>query len=104
LRVVFMGSARFSVPSLALLLQSSHRVVGVVTQPDRPRGRGKRLVPGPVKEYALQAGLPLLQPEDLRARDFLQRLTLIRDYKKPLNISSQKLISKNNLFINLLIY
>ncbi len=69
-----MGSAQFSVPSLDLLLQSSHQVVGVVTRPDRPRGRGKRLMPGPVKEYALQQGIPLLQPEDLKSPDFLGRL------------------------------
>ncbi len=67
-----MGSARFSVPSLELLHQSGHRVVGVITRPDRPRGRGKKWGPGPVKELALKMRIPLFQPEDLRDPDLLR--------------------------------
>ncbi len=73
-----MGSARFSLPSLELLLQSGHQVVGVVTRPDRPKGRGRRIGAGPVKELAQRAGLPLLQPEDLRDPVFLQNLRELR--------------------------
>ena len=69
-----MGSSRFSLPSLELLLKSSHQVVGVVTRPDRPRGRGRKLVPGPVKEFAQEAKLPLFQPEDLKEQGFLEAL------------------------------
>jgi methionyl-tRNA formyltransferase len=66
LRVVFFGTPRFAVPTLEALLASSHQVVGVVTQPDRPRGRGQRVTPSPVKAIAVQHGLPLLQPPTLR--------------------------------------
>ena len=68
LRVAFFGTPGFAVPTLEDLLASSHRVVGVVTQPDRPRGRGQHVSDGPVKALALSAGLLLLQPERL-ARD-----------------------------------
>lgn len=66
LRVVFFGTPRFAVPTLEALLASSHQVVGVVTQPDRPRGRGQRVTAAPVKAVAVQHGLPLLQPPTLR--------------------------------------
>jgi methionyl-tRNA formyltransferase len=64
-RLLFFGSPEFAVPSLAALLASAHVVVGVVTQPDRPRGRGQKTSPGPVAETARAAGVPLLQPERL---------------------------------------
>ena len=66
LRVVFFGTPRFAVPTLEALLASSHQMVGVVTQPDRPRGRGQKVTAGPVKALAVQHGLPLLQPATLR--------------------------------------
>jgi methionyl-tRNA formyltransferase len=66
LRVVFFGTPRFAVPTLETLLGSRHETVGVVTQPDRPRGRGQRVTPGPVKALASERGLPLLQPATLR--------------------------------------
>jgi methionyl-tRNA formyltransferase len=64
-RVVFMGTPEFAVPALEALADA-HRVVGVVTQPDRPAGRGRRLTPSPVKQVALERGLPLSQPQSLR--------------------------------------
>lgn len=64
MRVVFFGTPAFAVPSLEALLREGHQVVAVVTQPDKPRGRSRSvLVPPPVKEAALRAGLPVLQPE-----------------------------------------
>jgi methionyl-tRNA formyltransferase len=66
LRVVFFGTPRFAVPTLEALLGSRHQVVGVVTQPDRPRGRGQKLTDGPVKALAVARGLPLLQPTTLK--------------------------------------
>jgi methionyl-tRNA formyltransferase len=72
LRVVFFGTPDFAVPTLDALLRSRHRVVGVVTQPDRPRGRGQHVTPAPVKTRALEAGLPVLQPERLRDAGFLE--------------------------------
>ncbi|MEW5827541.1 MAG: methionyl-tRNA formyltransferase [Chloroflexota bacterium] len=72
-RIVFMGSPAFAVPSLRLLA-GTYRTVGVVTQPDRPSGRGRTLVPPPVKEAALELGLPLIQPEKLRQPEAMQQL------------------------------
>ena len=68
-----MGSPEFAVPSLEAL-QARHRVVGVVTQPDRPAGRGSRLRPPPVKAFAHEHGLPVIQPEDLRTAEAVERL------------------------------
>jgi methionyl-tRNA formyltransferase len=66
LRVVFFGTPRFAVPTLEALLASRHEVVGVVTQPDRPRGRGQRVSDAPVKAAAIGHGLPVIQPATLR--------------------------------------
>jgi methionyl-tRNA formyltransferase len=75
LRVVFMGTAELSCDSLRALIASPlFQVVAVVTQPDRPKGRELKLQPSPVKELALQAGLPVLQPERARDPAFLDAL------------------------------
>lgn len=71
LRVVFYGTPGFAVPTLERLLASHHPVVGVVTQPDRPRGRGQQVTAGPVKALAEAHGVPVLQPERL-ARDLAE--------------------------------
>ena len=63
LRIVFFGTPEFAAPSLRALVESRHPVVGVVSQPDRRRGRGRALMPTPVVEQARAHGLPLLQPE-----------------------------------------
>ena len=65
LRVVFFGTPSFALPTLTALLASRHQVVGVVTQPDRPRGRGQRVSDAPVKALAVEGGLTVLQPERL---------------------------------------
>lgn len=75
MRIVFMGTPPFAVSSLANLHESQHQVVGVVTAPDKPAGRGRKLRPSAVKNYAQDQGLPLLQPEKLRAPDFLVELS-----------------------------
>jgi methionyl-tRNA formyltransferase len=67
LRIVFMGSPEFAVPSLEHLILNNYRVVAVYTQPDRPAGRGRALVPPPVKVAALKMGLTVMQPENIRA-------------------------------------
>lgn len=74
MRVVFMGTPAFAVPSLEALDNSDHEVVGVVTQPDRPKGRGQAVVPCPVKELALARGLPVRQPDKIKSPEFLQQL------------------------------
>ena len=66
MRIVFFGTPQFAVPTLGTLLQSRYTVCGVVTQPDRPRGRGQRVVDAPVKALAVQHRIPVLQPERLK--------------------------------------
>ena len=74
MRLVFMGTPDFAVASLEALLQSDDSVVGVVTQPDRPKGRGQVLTPSPVKLLAQRAKIPLLQPLKMKDPEFLQTL------------------------------
>ena len=69
-----MGTPQFALPSLEALLAAGEEVVAVVTQPDRPRGRGQVVSPSPVKEAALARGLTVLQPQRLQDPDLLQRL------------------------------
>ncbi len=66
LRIAFAGTPQFALPALRALLSSAHRVVGVLTQPDRPAGRGRELRASPIKLLALDAGLPLAQPATLK--------------------------------------
>ena len=67
-----MGTPDFAIPSLTLLLASDNTLAGVVTQPDRPRGRGKQLKPPPVKVLAKQHDLPIIQPEKIKDEDCIQ--------------------------------
>jgi methionyl-tRNA formyltransferase len=64
--VVFFGTPQFAVPTLRRLLDSSHSVAGVITQPDRPRGRGQKITHAPVKALALARGIPVYQPDRLK--------------------------------------
>jgi len=73
-RILFFGTPEFAVPTLERLLDSSYEVVGVVTQPDRPSGRGQRVSEGPVKRVALSRGIPVMQPERLRDEAFMEHL------------------------------
>lgn len=74
MRIVFMGTPEFAVPSLEALLKSEYQIVGIVTQPDRPKGRGQALSSPPVKIVAQRTGIPLLQPLKIKAPDFLAAL------------------------------
>ena len=69
MRVVFMGTPDFAVSSLKSLIQSKHEVCLVVTQPDKPRGRGNQMSYSPVKEAALEAGLPVYQPKKIKEKE-----------------------------------
>ncbi|MDA0328632.1 MAG: methionyl-tRNA formyltransferase [Gemmatimonadetes bacterium] len=71
MKVLFWGTSTFAVPSLRALDDEGFEIVGVVTQPDRPAGRGQRLTPSAVKEVALELGLEVLQPEQPKTEDFL---------------------------------
>lgn len=75
LRIVFLGTPDFAVESLRRLVEGAYNVVGVVTMPDKTAGRGHRLLQSPVKEYALQHGLRLMQPVKLKDPDFLTELS-----------------------------
>lgn len=75
MRIVFMGTPEFAVPSLAALLTSEHSVVGVVTQPDRPKGRGQELAASPIKQLAVQHKIPILQPLKMKDPAFLDALS-----------------------------
>ncbi len=74
-RIVFMGTPDFALPTFRALLTSRHEIVCVVTQPDRPKGRGKKLAPPPIKVAASQAGIPVLQPAKITTDDFHAALT-----------------------------
>jgi methionyl-tRNA formyltransferase len=74
MRIVFMGTPAFAVCTLKALLQSPHEVVGVVTQPDRPTGRGQKVAPPPVKQLALREGIPILQPLTMKDPALLEAL------------------------------
>lgn len=74
LRIVYFGTADFAVPSLEAILDAGHTVLAVVTQPDKPQGRGRQLAPSPVKVAALRHGLPLLQPKRVRSEKFIEKM------------------------------
>ncbi len=78
LRIVFMGTPDFAVASLKALVDNGYNVVGVITAPDKPAGRGKKLHQSAVKEYALENGLTILQPEKLKNEVFLEELKALK--------------------------
>jgi len=78
LRIVFMGTPEFAVASLDALVSAGCQIVGVVTAPDKPAGRGMKLMQSDVKKYAVEKGLYLLQPDKLKNPDFLQELKGLR--------------------------
>src|SRR6185436_9593550 len=73
-RIVFMGTPEFAVPSLDALVKAGYQIVGVVTAPDKPAGRGMKLQQSDVKKYALKRGLRVLQPEKLKNPEFIEEL------------------------------
>src|SRR5690606_35417909 len=83
LRIVYMGTPEFAVPALENLVREGWNVVGVITAPDKPQGRGQKLVGSPVKEAAEQLGLHILQPTNLKSPEFQQEL---KDLKADLQI------------------
>ena len=64
--IVFLGTPDLAVPSLKALVENGYNVKAVITQPDRPKGRGNKLTPSPVKEYALLKGISVFQPEKIK--------------------------------------
>ncbi|MDB5193262.1 MAG: methionyl-tRNA formyltransferase [Segetibacter sp.] len=78
LRIVFMGTPEFAVASLDALVQAGCNIVGVITAPDKPAGRGMKLTESAVKKYAVEKGLHLLQPEKLKNPEFLEELKALK--------------------------
>ncbi len=74
MRIIFMGTPEFAVASLDILVQNNYEIVGVVTVPDKPAGRGQQFQQSAVKKYALEKGLHILQPEKLKDEAFIDEL------------------------------
>lgn len=77
-RIVFMGTPEFAVASLDALVNAGYNIVGVVTAPDKPAGRGMKMTESAVKKYAVQHQLPVLQPEKLKNPEFLENLAMLK--------------------------
>ena len=71
MKILFMGTPDFAVPCLEILIKNGHDVCGVVSQPDKPKGRGHKLVPPPVKACAVENGISVYQPDSLRDKALL---------------------------------
>ena len=74
MNIVFMGTPEFALPTLRKIYNSSHSIISIVTQPDRPKGRGQIKVASPIKNFAIENNIPLLQPENVNAENFIQFL------------------------------
>lgn len=83
LRIIFMGTPEFAVPSLQILVEHQLNVVAVITAPDKPKGRGRKVATSPVKDYAVQQGIPVLQPTNLKNETFQAEL---RSYEANLQV------------------
>ena len=77
MKIVFWGTPYYSLKSLEILNNSNHELVAVVTQPDKKRSRGNKLIPSPVKEYALKNNIPVISPDQIKNnKNFLNKLNL----------------------------
>lgn len=101
MKIVFMGTPEFAVPSLKALVEAGHEVCGVFTQPDKPKNRGMKLQPTPVKEYALTCEIPVFQPAKLRdgeaiaiLKDLAPELIVVAAYGKILPVDILELPPK----------
>ena len=74
MRIVFMGTPDYAVPSLEMLVNEGYNIAAVVTQPDKPKGRGKKMTAPPAKEYAIKQGLEVLQPDRVKTPEFIEQI------------------------------
>ena len=74
MNIVFMGTPEFALPTLEKIYNSSHSILSVITQPDRPKGRGQKQVDSPIKKFALENNLPILQPATVNTKEFIASL------------------------------
>jgi methionyl-tRNA formyltransferase len=77
-QIIFMGTPEFAVPSLKALHESHHHIRLVVTQPDRPKGRGRNVIPPPIKTLASNLNLPIIQPQSLKTKEFEDLVTSLK--------------------------
>jgi len=77
MKIIFFGTPDFAIPSLKIVLENRHEVVAVVTAPDKPRGRGKQVSFTPIKEFALEHSIKVLQPESLKDENFIEHLRIL---------------------------
>ncbi|MBO5305499.1 MAG: methionyl-tRNA formyltransferase [Clostridia bacterium] len=96
MKILFMGTPDFAVPTLRALMESGEEIVGVVTQPDKPKGRSYVLTPPPVKVFAMENGLPVYQPKTLRDEEFAALLAEI-DPEMIVVVAFGKILPKNVL-------
>ena len=89
--IIFFGTPAFAVPSLEALFRSRHRVAAVVSQPDRPKGRGQQLQATPTKVVAEAAGIPVIQPTRIKEDAFLQQ---IRDLQPDLGVEPRQFVGR----------
>ena len=75
MRILFMGTPDFALPTLKALYEGGYEIVGAITQPDKPKGRGHHLMPPPIKVYAMEHNIPVYQPETLKGEDFAALLS-----------------------------
>lgn len=101
MKIVFMGTPDFAVPSLEMLVNEGYEVVAAVTQPDKPKGRGNKLTAPPVKEFAIKNGIQVLQPAKIKTSDFVEQ---IRELQPDLLITAAygKILSKELLEVPVL--
>ena len=78
MRIVFMGTPEFAVPSLRQLIADGHEIVCVLTQPDKPKNRGMKLMPSPVKVVAMEHQIEVYQPATLKSSEALERLSALK--------------------------
>ncbi len=78
MKIVFMGTPDFAVPSLEMLVNEGYEVVAAVTQPDKPKGRGNKLTAPPVKEFAIKNGIQVLQPAKIKTSEFVEQMRELR--------------------------
>ena len=74
MKIIFIGTAEFGVPVLEKLLDSKENIVEVITQPDRPQGRGRKILPTPIKKIALNRGIEIFQPKNINDEEFIRRI------------------------------
>ena len=74
MKIIFMGTSEFAVPSLTKLINSGHNLIEIISQPDRPKGRGKKILPTPVKKVALDYNLPVYQPVKIKHPDAVKHI------------------------------